>query len=806
MSRSAPARLLQRKARRKRAYDTSGTLESGLMLQRLIVFALIAAAAGGGLVFWREGGFAQRVQLIEARKGDAAEVVYATGIVEPERWAKVIALTRKRIVDVCRCEGKSVKAGDVLARLDDSQEQSLLAELEARRKRLQADVDRITGLVQRNIAPQTQLEQTVTQLREFEARIDLAKERIDELSLRAPMDGVVLRRDGEIGEIANTGTTDVLFWVGQPRPLRIVADVNEEDIPRVRLGQRVLLRSEGFRGKTLDASVAEITPKGDPQTKTFRVYLALPDNTPLLIGMSVEANIVTQEKKDVLLLPAEAILQNAVFTVVDGRLKRVNVETGLRGSRMVEITGGVSEGARVVSPATTQMRNGQRVRVETGEAAVMNLVVSIALTHIRARMRQTLVGLIGVAMGVGFSVMMAALMEGSQRDFVAQLVDAMPHISVTDQRREPPPQPAEEVFDLAQIHGLTTPVIRPGIKNPYALIASIESWVPGAVAPSVQSKAVHALCGTRHGGEHHRHRSEARAERIEAGLADRLGLLDDLYKSSNAIILGDGLAKKIGARVGNSVALRRRQRPHDLRQRGRAARARASTSSTKTRPTRSSRRRRSSPGQTGLVNEIRVRTRDVMSAREVAERIEAETRYKSVSWLEANEDLLSAFQIRNFIMFTVVGAILLVASFGTYNIISTITHEKTRDIAIMKSLGLPSRTVRRIFVLEAMIIGVAGRVGGLGSRLRACRWAWDDGVQVAVHGRDAAADPLFAAALRSRRRRRARRVRHRRLLARAQGSRACSRSRSSAARHERVRPSIPAREAHLSGRCSRPAL
>ena len=48
-----------------------------------------------------------------------------------------------------------------------------------------------------------------------------------------------------------------------------------------------------------------------------------------------------------------------------------------------------------------------------------------------------------------------------------------------------------------------------------------------------------------------------------------------------------------------------------------------------------------------------------------------------------------AFQIRNVIMYTVVGAILLVALFGTYNIISTITHEKTRDIAIMKSLGLP---------------------------------------------------------------------------------------------------------------------
>ena len=336
------------------------------MIRRLLILAVLAATAGGAFLFWRAGGFAPEVKLIEARRGDAAEVVYATGIVEPTKWAKVITLTRKRIVDVCYCEGKDVKAGDVLVRLDDSQEQALLSELEARRKRLVSDVERIAGLVARNIAPTTQLEQTQTQLREFEARIDLAKERIDELVLRAPMDGVVLRRDGEIGEIAGTGTNDVLFWVGQPRPLRIVADVNEEDIPRVKAGQRVLLRSEGFRGKTLDASVAEITPKGDPQTKTFRVYLALPDETPLLIGMSVEANIATQEKKDVLLLPAESILQEHVFTIANGQLKRTRVETGLRGSRMIEITGGVREGERVVSPATTQMRDGQRVRVESG--------------------------------------------------------------------------------------------------------------------------------------------------------------------------------------------------------------------------------------------------------------------------------------------------------------------------------------------------------------------------------------------------------------------------------------------------------
>jgi lipoprotein-releasing system permease protein len=118
--------------------------------------------------------------------------------------------------------------------------------------------------------------------------------------------------------------------------------------------------------------------------------------------------------------------------------------------------------------------------------------------------------------------------------------------------------------------------------------------------------------------------------------------------------------------------------------------------------------------QTGLINELHVRVADPMTARDIASRIENDTGYKSVSWQEANEDLISTFVIRNIIMYTVVGAILLVASFGTYNIISTITHEKARDIAILKSLGLRQSTVRSIFVIEAVIIGLAGALAGFG--------------------------------------------------------------------------------------------
>ena len=336
---------------------------SSFPARRAVFLLVLAALAAGALAWVQTGGFAPQVEVVAARRGSAAEIVYATGVVEPVRWAKVVSLQRKRIVELCDCEGKRVKAGDVLARLDDSQERAALAELEARRARIAADMKRIEGLVARAAAPQTQLDQIETQLREFEARILAQRDRIDDLILRAPMEGIVLRRDGEVGEIAGTGANDVLFWVGQPKPLRIVSDVNEEDVPRVKAGQKAMLRAEGFRSETLAAQVSEITPKGDPATKTFRVYLDLPADSPLMIGMSVEANIVTQEKADALLLPAEAVLDNAVFVVVDGALARRNVRVGLRGVRMVEILEGVKEGERVASPARANLRDGMRARV-----------------------------------------------------------------------------------------------------------------------------------------------------------------------------------------------------------------------------------------------------------------------------------------------------------------------------------------------------------------------------------------------------------------------------------------------------------
>jgi RND family efflux transporter MFP subunit len=335
--------------------------------KHLIATGILAiAAAAAGYYGYSRFLHPSLVTTSVAGLAPVSEAVYGTGTVEPERWAKVVPLQRRRLVELCRCEGQVVKVGQVLGRQDDAEERSALDQMEINRGQLERDLARAEKDRDKSDAARTEYEQRWTRLEEAKSRIAAQKVRLDSLLLRAPLDGMVLRRDGEVGEIA--GPTDVLFWVGPPAPMQVVAEINEEEINRIAAGQKALLRSEAFPGRVLRASVSQITPKGDPTRKTFRVYLRLPQDTPLRIGMSVEANIIYREKQAAIVVPAEAIAGGSVQTVDDGRISRVPVTIGVRGSRNVEIIGDVLKGTRVLSPARTDLADGARVRIDDSPA------------------------------------------------------------------------------------------------------------------------------------------------------------------------------------------------------------------------------------------------------------------------------------------------------------------------------------------------------------------------------------------------------------------------------------------------------
>ncbi|WP_026869814.1 efflux RND transporter periplasmic adaptor subunit [Inquilinus limosus] len=329
------------------------------ILSAVLVLALIVGGA-----YWL---FARPtpVQTVAPRRGEAAQIVYATGVVEPRVWAKVTPLIRERIVSLCDCEGEPVEFGAELARLDSREAEATLAELKARQKLAAAEHERQLVLAGRNVASVRDLDQARSELAQLEALIAGQTAKLENYVLRSPMQGLVLRKDGEVGEIVDPGT--ILFWVGEPKPLWVIADVNEEDIPQVAVGQKALLRSDAFPGQALPATVDSITPKGDPVAKTYRVRLALPDDTPVRIGMTVDVNIVNRTVPNALLIPTEAVNGDAVFTVdADNRARRRTLEIGIRGIRDFQVLSGLAEGDRVITPFPETLADGARVAPEGG--------------------------------------------------------------------------------------------------------------------------------------------------------------------------------------------------------------------------------------------------------------------------------------------------------------------------------------------------------------------------------------------------------------------------------------------------------
>ncbi|PZO83781.1 MAG: hypothetical protein DI626_08780, partial [Micavibrio aeruginosavorus] len=129
--------------------------------------------------------------------------------------------------------------------------------------------------------------------------------------------------------------------------------------------QDVLVSADAFAGQTFNGRVLSITPKGDPVARSYRVRISLPQQTPLMIGMTAETNIITQVKEDALMVPATAVNNGKVVVLDGGKAKIVDVKTGIKTPDAVEITEGVAEGATLAHKFDATLADKGRVTPKT---------------------------------------------------------------------------------------------------------------------------------------------------------------------------------------------------------------------------------------------------------------------------------------------------------------------------------------------------------------------------------------------------------------------------------------------------------
>ena len=345
---------------------------------------------------------------------------------------------------------------------------------------------------------------------------------------------------------------------------------------------------------------------------------------------------------------------------------------------------------------------------------MLGLAPAIALKHLLARPRQSIVSLSGIVLGVAFFLAVASLMQGSEQDFTRRLVDNSPHITISDEFRSPRLQPVEQLYPggAIEIRSVKPLTETRGIRHYKQVLAGLRTMADLRASPVLAGQALITFAG--------RDVALALNGMVPSEVSDITtirnymiaGSLDELIANPDGIVVGSGLKRKLSLSLGENVTLvSPTGEAYTFKIVGLFHTGRATYDDTQA--FADLKRVQALLSRPNRANTIIVKLDDPYRAQAVAAEIERRFGYKAVSWQEANEDIMSTLTTRNIIMYTVVSAVLIVAAFGIYNVISTVVLEKQRDIAILKSIGFRARDIRRIFLIQGFLLGVAGSIAGL---------------------------------------------------------------------------------------------
>jgi len=286
----------------------------------------------------------------------------AVGTIQPEFKSVISAQIVAAILQIPVEAGQEVKAGGLLARLDDrdlaarlNQARESLHRAEAARDLAQSDYGRDLPLVEKAVIPRAEFDQTEFRLRGARADAERAKEALREAEvalgyaeIRSPYAAVIIDKLAEVGDLAAPGRP--LLTLYQTGRLWVEADVREDDAGLLKLGRPYNLRVNSL-GKQYQGRLQQIVPAADPSSRTVRARFALPADPSLIPGFYATAYLPRGEEA-ILAIPASALLRSGqleqVIVFDEGRLERRTVVCGRRWDGQQEILSGLAPGERIL--------------------------------------------------------------------------------------------------------------------------------------------------------------------------------------------------------------------------------------------------------------------------------------------------------------------------------------------------------------------------------------------------------------------------------------------------------------------------
>ena len=354
------------------------------------------------------------VEFADVKRAAVAEQILVVGNLIGEATVQVVPRVNGRLQSVDVKLGDPVRRGQVIARVEDREiheqvrqaeasyqvSQASIRQRDADLKLAKTNLDRSKSLYERQLLPQQTYDDTQARYEAALAQTDLAraqfeqaKARLDELKITlsntlivSPVDGFVGKRFLDPGAFASTNAP-VASVVDISR-VRMVANLVERDVRRVPAGTRAAVEVDAFPGEKFAGRVSRVAPVFDPATRTAEMEIEVPNpGFRLKPGMYARVQLTVDTRTDALTIPRAALVavdgKNGVFVAVQPEAQPAAtpsggqqaaltarftpVDVGIRDGEHIEITGGLKDGARVITTGAGALKDGDKVVAAAGQ-------------------------------------------------------------------------------------------------------------------------------------------------------------------------------------------------------------------------------------------------------------------------------------------------------------------------------------------------------------------------------------------------------------------------------------------------------
>lgn len=294
------------------------------------------------------------------------DIFRTKGKLIPDEEVNLSFETSGKITNIYFKEGRNVKKGELLAKVNDNPLQAELKKLEAQLPLAKERVFRQKSLLAKDAVSQEAYESVTTDLEKLEADIELVKARIAQTELRAPFDGIIGLR--QVSEGAYASPTTIISQLTKVSPIKIEFSVNESQANDIKEGTVINFSAENDMNM-YQASVYAVASILDEQTLTLKARAVYPNTDGRLKpGHSTNIEIKLREIKNTLTVPSRAIIaemgRDIVYVYENGVARQKIINKGMRTASSVQVIEGLNVGDTLLVSGVMQLRDGISITID----------------------------------------------------------------------------------------------------------------------------------------------------------------------------------------------------------------------------------------------------------------------------------------------------------------------------------------------------------------------------------------------------------------------------------------------------------